>query len=286
MEDIRELQLKSLEILKVFKEFCDKNELLFYFCGGCCIGTIRHKGFIPWDDDIDVFMPRNDYEKLGQLWNEQMKDSGYVYCRDTESVFLRSLLTAIVDENTTFIKERQEDLDIPHGIRLEVLPLDGCPKGFKRKKQIFWALIHQILMNQEPLTSKGKLFELPSRLLLHIYPSWKSRYKAAKRAERRMSKYPIDQCDHITELCARWQYMVNEYPKDIFSSAQLLPFEGELMPVPVGYDTYLHMAFGEYMQMPSKEQQAPKHDATIIDTNKGYKEYQQYYGHKSPDRSK
>ena len=62
--EIEALQKKSLEILVFFKEFCDKHNLLFYFCGGCCIGTLRHQGFIPWGDAIDVFMPRNGYEKL------------------------------------------------------------------------------------------------------------------------------------------------------------------------------------------------------------------------------
>ena len=75
-ETIRELQLKELESLRVFKEFCQKNNLLFYFCGGCCIGTLRHQGFIPWDDDIDVFMPRQDYEILLKEWPKQVGNTG------------------------------------------------------------------------------------------------------------------------------------------------------------------------------------------------------------------
>ena len=58
--DLQDIQKKSMEILLVFKEFCEKHGLLFYLCGGCCIGAVRHKGFIPWDDDIDVFMPKRD----------------------------------------------------------------------------------------------------------------------------------------------------------------------------------------------------------------------------------
>ena len=138
-EELKGLQAKSLEILKVFKEFCDRNGLLFYFCGGCCIGTLRHGGFIPWDDDIDVFMPRPDYERLTQLWNKEMADTPYMFSRATEKQFLRSLLSAVVDTNTTFIKERQADLDIPHGVRLEILPLDGCPDSqFARRIQMMW----------------------------------------------------------------------------------------------------------------------------------------------------
>ena len=78
---LRDLQLKCLEILLYFKDFCEKHNLRFFLCGGACIGAIRHKGFIPWDDDIDVFMPREDYEKLGDLWNKYADTERYEYCR-------------------------------------------------------------------------------------------------------------------------------------------------------------------------------------------------------------
>lgn len=278
MIDIRDLQQKSLEILRVFKDFCDKHGLLFYFCGGCCIGTLRHGGFIPWDDDIDVFMPRDDYEKLAELWPTEMADTPYRYCRASEQEYLRSLLSAISDENTTFIKERQQDLDISHGIRLEILPLDGCPSSrLRRKIQILWGLTYQIYMNQEAPTSKGKLFELVGRVMLGVFPRWKTRYRIAKFAERQMSKYPIASCDRITELCARYQYMVNEYPKSAFESAVLKPFEGEDMPIPVGYHDYLSMAFGDYMQLPPEDKRYPKHDAVFVDTQNGYEQYRGVY---------
>ena len=125
--DLRKVQMKSLDILLFFKKFCDEHNLMFYFCGGCCIGTLRHKGFIPWDDDVDVFMPRKDYELLKVLWEREVPEGKYTFCRVEEIHFVRSQLTAIVDNDTTFIKENQRDLDIPHGIRLEILPLDGCP---------------------------------------------------------------------------------------------------------------------------------------------------------------
>lgn len=271
---LQDLQKKSLEILRVFKEFCDRHNLLFYFCGGCCIGTLRHQGFIPWDDDIDVFMPREDYEKVAALWDQEMKETPYRYCRSDETHFCRSLLAAISDENTTFIKERQKDLDISHGVRLEILPLDGCPEGsWKRRRQILWALVYQIYMNQEAPVSKGRFFHLLGRIMLGAVPGWKRRYRMAKRAERHMSRYSFSQCRRVTELCARWQYMRNEYPREAFEKAVYKPFEGMMMPIPAGYDTYLHMAFGEYMTLPPEGEQIPKHDAVLVDINHSYKQY-------------
>ena len=86
-EEIRALQLKSLEILKVFDKFCRRHKLRYFLCGGCCIGTIRHQGFIPWDDDVDVFMPRPDYERLRKLWKQEMDEHQYALCRSGPGVF-------------------------------------------------------------------------------------------------------------------------------------------------------------------------------------------------------
>ena len=225
--EIEALQKKSLEILDFFKEFCDKHNLLFYFCGGCCIGTIRHEGFIPWDDDVDVFMPRIDYEKLCRLWRREVSPDKYVLCRADEEHYLRSQLTAIVDPHTTFIKENQQDLDIPHGIRLEVMPLDGCPSSrIKRKIQIFWGLVYQVFCMQDPPTSKGKLPELLGRAALFCFPGWKKKTKVWKFAEKQMSKYKFKESSKITELCVRFEYMRNEYPRKAFEKAVYKEFEG------------------------------------------------------------
>ena len=276
--EIKELQNKCLEITLVFKEFCEKHGLLFYLCGGGCIGAIRHHGFVPWDDDLDVFMPRADYEKMCKLWVEEMDQSKYRLSRADEDHFERSQLTAITDEDTTFIKERQMDLLVAHGIRLEILPLDGCPSSrWKRKMQLFWGLVYQIYINQEAPTSKGKALEWIGRIMLFVRPGWKRRYRMARVAERHMTKYPIEECDYITELCVRYNYMVNEYPKEIFASAVYKPFEDTSLPVPVGYDTYLHMAFGDYMQMPPEEDQVPSHVGIYVDTKRSYKEFEGIY---------
>ena len=277
-QELRAIQEKSLEILVYFKEFCQKHGLLFYFCGGCCIGAIRHKGFIPWDDDIDVFMPRKDYERLAQLWPKEA-DPQYAYCRSDKGHYLRSLLSAISDENTTFIKERQQDLDISHGIRLEILPLDGCPESrFARKRQILWALIYSMFNNNEAPTSKGKGAYLLGRFLLALAPTQGRRFRVWRLAEKRMSRYPITpETKHITELCARYQYMVNDYPAEAFASAKWVEFEGLSMPVPIGYDTYLRMAFGDYMQLPPEEERIPKHEAVLVDTEHSYRQYKGTY---------
>lgn len=269
--ELLSIQQKSLELLDYFKAICDENGLRFYLCGGCCIGAVRHKGFIPWDDDVDVFMPRKDYERLAQLWNSVADTAHYSYVRTTKTHYTRLMHCAINDNRTTFIKERQKDLDTWHGIRLEIIPLDGCPSSrFKRKMQLMWALIYQIYNVQEPPTSKGRAANIIGRLMLAVVPFKSWRYAVWRLAEKRMSRFDFDKSEKITELVTRYQYMVNEYPAEAFKDSVMMEFEGRKMPLPCGYDTYLKMAFKDYMTLPPVEERVPKHDAVRIDVNNGF----------------
>lgn len=277
-QQLRELQLKSLELLLYFKRFCEENDLLFYFCGGCCIGALRHEGFIPWDDDIDIFMPRDDYEKLKQIWREKADTTRYSCVYAEENQLTRKIMLTIEDNSTTFIKPEQADLDIPHGVALDVFPLDGCPsEGLKRKMQLFWCLIYSLYCAQVVPVNHGGLITLIGRLMLLAVPSRKLRYKIWTFAEKKMSKYPIEDCEFITELCAGPHYMKNRYPKDAFSGAVYKSFEGHQMPLPKGYDAYLKIAFGDYMTPPPKEKQLAHHDVLFCDLQNGYKKYKGTY---------
>lgn len=272
-ETIRRLQKKELDTLVYFKEFCDRHNLLFYFCGGCCIGALRHGGFIPWDDDIDVFMPRDDYEKLTKLWKKHSNNPRFLCLRTDNEVFTGNIFTTIVDTNATCVKLNQVDIDVPHGLVMDVFPLDGCPTGFKRKMQKIWAMIYALFLAQVVPQKHGGIIAMGSKLLLGIFRGQKIRRKIWRLAERKMSKYKIEDCKHITELCAGPKYMSLEYPKDIFSSAVYKDFEGLSMPIPKGYDEYLRMAFGDYMKMPEESQRIPHHDLYYLDLDKPCSEY-------------
>ena len=270
-ETIRELQLKELESLRVFKEFCQKNNLLFYFCGGCCIGTLRHQGFIPWDDDVDVFMPRQDYEILLKEWPKQVGNTGRyrLLKTDVNSTFTGNIFATFVDTKYTCVKENQENIDVPHGLVMDIMPLDGCPNGkFKRYMQLFHCLLYSLFMSEVVPEKHGGAVAFFSKILLGIFRGRKIRTKIWKHCEKKMTAYPIEECTYITELCAGPHYMMNKYPKECFESAIFEPFEGELFPIPVGYDTYLKIAFGDYMELPPEDKQVPHHDLVALNLNK------------------
>lgn len=275
---LRNLQLKTLEMFKYFKKFCEENNLTMYFCGGCCIGTIRNKGFIPWDDDIDVFMPRESYNKLIEIWNKKADTNKYSCIIPSEKNFTRNQFITINDNNTTFIKTHQKDLDINLGIAIDVLPIDGCPTNrFKRKIQKFWALIYSLYITQMIPKNHGKIVTFLGKTLLFLVPIRKIRWRIVRLAEKKMTKYNIKDCDYITELCSGPKYMQNEYKKEWFEEAIYKEFEGELMPIPKGYDEYLKMAFGDYMKLPTKEKQIPEHNVVYCDLENSYKKYKGKY---------
>ena len=273
--EIRDLQLKSLEILLYFKDFCQEHNLMFYLCGGCCIGAIRHKGFIPWDDDVDVFMPREDYDKLENLWLQYADNERYSYCRTNKKESFETMLTQISDNYTTFIKTNLKDFDINHGIKLEIIPLDGVPNSkIKRKIQMMWAILFCLFNRQFPPQNKGKFANFIGKFLLSIFRTKHIRYKLWTFAEKQMTKYPINsETQYVTELCVTYKYMKNQYPKEFFEKAIYREFEGHKMPIPVGYDGYLHMAFGNYMELPPEKERVPKHDVVYINLKESYKKF-------------
>ncbi len=277
-EEIKSLQEKSLEILLYFKDFCEKHNLLFYLCGGCCIGAIRNKGFIPWDDDIDVFMPREDFERLAVLWPKYADTDRYSFCRTNKEVNYHHAAASIRDNNTTFIMRHSKDDDINHGLILDIIPLDGCPDSkIKRLKQMFFAMAFSLFNAQRLPDNQGKFLRILSKILLSIFRSKNLRYFIWKYSEKQMTKYKIKDCKYITELVTGFRYMKNKYPKHIFEKAVYKEFEGYEMPVPVGYDTYLKMAFGDYMKLPPEEQRRPKHDTVYINLKESYKKFKGIY---------
>lgn len=263
-QEMEKLHTKTLDALKFFKDFCEENGLLFYLCGGCCIGAVREGGFLGWDDDGDVFMPRRDYERLREIWRDTDR---FVLLRTDGENFCGLTNTTLVDTSATVVRAQQASLDIPHGVVIDIFPLDGCPSGFRRVRQKINAMLFCLYVTGVVPVNHGRIVTLGGRILLSLKKG-KRRTRAWQRAEKKMSRYPIDACDNITELTAGPRYMSIEYPKELFASATQLPFEDTEMPVPVGYDAYLKAAFGDYMTPPPEDKRVSEHDIVFVDLDK------------------
>ena len=230
------LQEKELEILLYFQKICEENNLTFYLCGGGLIGAVRHQGFIPWDDDIDIFMPRPDYEKLACIWDDVADTAHYSYCRTDRYHIYHDAGASIRDNYTTFINHHSVNEDICHGLALEIMPIDGCPKGkFARGLQLIFAMIFALFNAQRLPDNKGKLFRILSGLILYIFSASSIRYAIWRLAEKQMTKYKWDDCQEVTELIGSLKGMCLRHPKLDFDHTVNLDFAGHKIPVMAGY---------------------------------------------------
>ena len=272
--DVKKLQKIELNMLLYFKEICQKNGLKFYLCGGCLIGAIRNGGFIPWDDDVDIFMPRPDYEKLAQIWEKNADNKRYVYCRTNDEECYHDAGASIRDRYTTYINEHSKMEDICHGVALEIMPIDACPKTKKQRIwQLFNAIIFSIFNVQRLPDNKGRVARAIVAFSLWCIPFKTVRNKIWKTAEHEMSKYSWENADYVTELIGSIKGMLIKHPKEDFSNVHYASFEGHTMPIMSGYDRYLKLIWGNFMKLPDVKDRVPKHDVYFMDLDNSYVKY-------------
>ena len=224
--DLKEIQNLELEILKRFRDFCNKNDLTYYLAYGTLLGAIRHKGFVPWDDDVDVFMPYEDYKKMLGLWpqegryilGEWRKDNNYLWN-----------FAKIMDCNTCLLHTGYP-MQACMGLYIDIFPLTGCAEGesgenfleknMKMNKdwECFYS-VNTLLGCEEPDIREG--------IIKHRYCS---DFKKAKIVG-----------DGIFSWYVR---------REVFDDVVEVEFEGELFAAPKGYDEFLKVKYGNYMEMP------------------------------------
>ena len=270
----RKIQEKMLEILVYFENFCTENGLKFTLCGGTCLGAVRHGGFFPWDDDVDVFMLREDYEKLQGLWEKNADTSRYACVRSNESINIHHSATEIKDNTTTFINRHSVNSDIHHGLMIDVIPVDGVPAAsWRRCLQMVDSMIYCCFNFQRLPEHKGKVTYYATKLALGVFRSPKVRYKIWKGAERRIARYGTENCDLVASFGEGTSIMKMRFPTAWFENPATMDFEGHLMPVPANTDEYLRISFGDYMQLPPEEDRVARHSAVFIDLDNSYTKY-------------
>ena len=258
LEEIKQIELN---ILLSFHSFCKEKNLQYSLCGGTLLGAVRHRGFIPWDDDIDVFMPRPDYESFRRLRKEFNRERycivDYRYKNDfpkKEKPYMVYPFIKIVATNTELQTEDFNHKKYYTGIWIDVFPVDGLPNSDKKTKRIFFEswLWRQFftLKNCSRIKAKGVIqkviklsFLIPSKILTNCYL-----------------------CKKLDSLSQTFKYtdsafvggIINGYgPQEKINKDDLEPmevnFEGKKFMGIKGYDVYLTNLYGNYMELPPKE---------------------------------
>lgn len=274
-KEFREMQMIELNIMLYFDDFCKKHNLRYYMSGGTLIGAVRHKGFIPWDEDIDLHMPRPDYEKLPELWEKYAQKDKYNLCITDLEHNTRQHAYMICDSDTTLIEERTINDDVPQGIRIDIMPYDGRPDSeMKARIQFFWAAVFSIYNVQRlPENQGGKLMRFGVKCALGIIKNPRMRYKIWNYAKSQMSKYDFETSPWVREMVCPMRSARFKYPRDRFDEPIYLEFEGHMLPAHHYYKDYLENVYTGYMELPPEDKRTPKTNAVYINLDRGYANY-------------
>lgn len=257
-----------LEIARVCKELGIEYALSF----GTCIGAIRHHGFIPWDDDIDLCMRVEDLEKL-ESHKDLFKEDFFIQNRFTDPGY-RLMITRIRDSNTTLIENSEINNDINHGIFVDIYPIYNCPKsGIKARKCIFDSMICRLMRYGEPAKNRGKLMTIGSTIILKLIPK-RLRFVLSEYfyGKIRNQKYT----GYVSYFYGNHSSII--YPEDCFFPVQFVKFEEIDVPVQADYDKYLRLSYrGDYMVLPPIERRKFHHDYAFIDFDHPYTDFKGIY---------
>ena len=267
-EELRAWQKRLLEILVYFSEFCQKHQLKFYLAYGTLLGAIRHKGFIPWDDDVDVQMPREDFEKLYELWEKDTKNLLFTCCKTKKGNCIYFPEIIIRHNNTTCIYEHSIMSDGHHGLKLDVGFLDGVPENkILRFRQFIHTRLYGLFTAQRIPNAGSPIVKAIASILLNVIKSPKLRDIIWMYSEKRIKQYQYSECKYIRYLGTK--VMLREW----FDETLYVEFEGHQMPIPKGYHEILTNEYGDYMSLPPIEQRKPITQVVFYDLNHSYTEY-------------
>lgn len=257
------------EILDVIHQVCTAHGLRYSLAYGTLIGAVRHKGFIPWDDDIDIMMPREDYEKLLAVW-DQSAPKGYILQNTrTDSDFTQNF-TKIRKDHTTFLQGEEERTKQYHkGIFVDIFPGDRVPSGKIGRKIQYIACAVNLLYSRGHTSGSGGMIGKVERFLLKVP---KEKYLVRReRAEKRIRSWNGNEALLYvfpnTIGCSR-----KIYPANLFEDMKTIEFNGKQYMCVADADTILRIEYGDYMQLPPEEERVWKHHPFLIDFEHNYEE--------------
>lgn len=253
-----ELKQVELEILGVFEDFAQKNGIRFFFSHGTLLGAVRYKKFIPWDDDIDLLIPREDYDRLIKTFKDDDRYKLFSHERNKDYRYPFAKLC----DMTTLKDEFHYDNGLKLGIDIDIFPLDywdnDLEKAKKEARKISKNMFYLGLTKLSKPDSKSPLKRAVKGIVMFFLKIMGSRHyiekivKIAVKNKNTESKYLG---------CKVWCIYGERgiIPAEAFSETVQIEFEGKTYPAPKGYDTYLTCLYGDYLPEPPKEKQKTHH---------------------------
>lgn len=255
-----QVQQRMLLIMDDIHRVCVENGLKYYMIGGTALGSVRHKGFIPWDPDIDIAMLRDDYEKFLELAPNKLAADFICHTYRTDKDYYPP--HAIVEMKRTYLRTNVDDLNEslrPKGIYVDILPLDFVPdsESLQRKQERDLLRIKKMkYRKRSKIYLKDKFLSKTAKRFISLALKSVSWYKLNIRQERIMRRHNDDSSrEYICSMVSHYGYQKLKMKADLFGEPKLYPFEGREYYGAADMEMYLTKLFGNYMKMPPNEQQ-------------------------------
>lgn len=250
-ELVKEMQKVVYRMLCDVDDFCKERGITYYLSGGTCLGAVRHHGFIPWDDDGDIMLPRKDYERFLAEFVETFEGKYHVGSLKQDKNWVKPA-SRIWDINTTAKSKTSNEESI--GIFVDVFPIDGLPEGILKRFLFFREIrILNVLRNASVRTNLcvSEKYKVMKRILgVLIRPFSIDTRRLAERESACAQKYDFDSSKYVAVSMATHYWDKETIERQYMDHAVYIPFEERLFPVPNGYDRYLKNLYGDYMTVP------------------------------------
>lgn len=263
----------ELGMLHRFAQVCERHGLCWYAMGGTLLGAVRHRGFIPWDDDIDLLMPRKDYDRLLEIGAEEFAYPYFLQTPCSEKHFFRTH-AQIRDSRTTGAIRQDRNRDINRGIFMDIFPLDEVPASPRELQQHRKAL-HSLARKAHRLIFRR---EYASPIKRGLYAAWEwlhfGRFSPAGafcQFNKIAAKFAGSGGDIVGHTSLSYRDAVI-WPREEWDGVEMLDFEMLKLPAPKGWDAVLRHHYGEYMRIPENKN-GTSHGGVEFDPDRPYTEY-------------
>ncbi|MEN6461384.1 MAG: LicD family protein [Syntrophomonas sp.] len=269
MEDILKIQKIAYNLLVEVDRICKKYEIKYFLWAGTLLGTIRHKDFIPWDDDIDIVMFRDDYTRFLEVAQYELAEDMFLQTNETD-VNYPLLFAKVRDRNSAFVERKLKDIHMHHGVYIDIFPLDYVSDNNILRSStiiifyilyfIYWSKL--VVFSGVQFNNNNKLKRIITVIAALIFPVKASRIKTLH----------ADICTKLnqneTGFVSILAFPVNlnnrrVLKKEWFDETIKAEFNGSVFTIPACYHDILTHFFGDYMKLPPEEKRFPHHQATF-----------------------
>lgn len=251
--NIREFQLELLKMLIELDRILKENKLPYFLLGGSVLGAIRHKGFIPWDDDIDIGLCRKDFEKLEKILQEKLPKNLH-YCEIGNKERNLPPIGFLHDA-------KNENIPLEKVHTIDIFPIDNVPDNkIMEKVQNIFSQVYHLCVYRKPAKNRGKIAYFFTKCILNIFPNFLLDF-LQNFSKKVITKYKDRDTKYVNNLFGA---NFEKVRKEVMKTSILMDFEGRKFPIPILYDEYLTILYGDYMKMPDENKRQPKHKDDIF----------------------